>query len=95
VLRLLHDGGASPGIPAPLELTRGELTRVPGRATFLTVDSDELRAVQQPLKERYLADPGAALVTLVAEGDLGEGITCSVATGRAMVEAGLHPPARG
>src|SRR5205823_3148710 len=59
------------------------------------VDSDALRAAQQPLKDRYRADPDAALVTLTAEGSLGEGITCSVATGRAMVEAGLHPATGG
>ena len=59
------------------------------------MDSDALRAAQQPLKDRYRADPDAALVTLTAEGSLGEGITCSVATGRAMVEAGLHPATGG
>jgi uncharacterized OsmC-like protein len=59
------------------------------------VDSDTLRAAQQPLKDRYRADPDAALVTLTAEGSLGEGITCSVATGRAIVEAGLHPATGG
>jgi uncharacterized OsmC-like protein len=59
------------------------------------VDSDALRAVQQPLKDGYRADPDAALVTLTAEGTLGEGITCSVATGRALVEAGLHPATGG
>jgi len=62
---------------------------------LLIVDLDELRAVQQPLKERYRADPASALVTLSAEGDLGEGITCSIGTGRALVEAGLHPASGG
>ncbi|MCW3037382.1 MAG: OsmC family protein [Actinobacteria bacterium] len=65
------------------------------RATLLPVDSETLRAVQQPLKDRYSADPDAALVTLTADGALGEGITCSVATGRALVEAGLHPATGG
>jgi uncharacterized OsmC-like protein len=55
------------------------------------MQADELRATQAPLKEQYRADPGAALVTLRAEGRLGEGITCSVETGRALLEAGLHP----
>ena len=55
------------------------------------MDRQELRAIQQPLKERYRADPAAALITLQADGVLGEGVTCSVATGRAIVEAGLHP----
>jgi uncharacterized OsmC-like protein len=59
------------------------------------VDRDELRAVQEPLKERYREDPDAALVTLRATGTLGEGITCSVATGRALAEAGLHPATGG
>jgi uncharacterized OsmC-like protein len=59
------------------------------------VDSTELRSVQQPLKDRYRLDPDAALITLTAEGRLGEGITCSVATGRALVEAGLHPATGG
>jgi uncharacterized OsmC-like protein len=56
---------------------------------------DELRTLQQPLKERYRADAKAALVTLRAEGKLGEGVSCSVATGRALVEAGLHPASGG
>jgi uncharacterized OsmC-like protein len=59
------------------------------------MDSKELRAVQEPLKARYRTDPASALVTLTAEGDLGEGVTCSVATGRAIVEAGLHPATGG
>lgn len=56
---------------------------------------DELQAVQAPLKERYRNDPSAALVTLRAEGTLGEGTVCSVSTGRAMAEAGLHPATGG
>ncbi len=52
--------------------------------------ADQLRSAQAPLKERYRAAPGAALVTLRAEGRLGDGITCRVETGRALVEAGLH-----
>lgn len=51
---------------------------------------DELRSVQAPLKSQYREDPGAALVTLRAEGRMGEGITCSVQTGRALARAGLH-----
>jgi uncharacterized OsmC-like protein len=56
---------------------------------------DELRELQAPLKERYRDDPGSALVTLRAEGSLGEGASCSVATGQALVEAGLHPATGG
>ncbi len=55
----------------------------------------ELRAIQAPLKDRYRADPGAALVTLMAEGRLGEGVSCSLSTGKALVEAGLHPATGG
>ena len=60
------------------------------------MDRAELQAVQAPLKERYREDPGAALVTLRAEGELGaEEIACSVETGRALVVAGLHPATGG
>jgi uncharacterized OsmC-like protein len=52
---------------------------------------EELRAVQGPLKEAYRDDPGAALITLEADGSLDEGVSCSVQTGAAMVRAGLHP----
>lgn len=52
--------------------------------------SEELRAIQAPLKEKYKEAPDAALITLTAQGRIGEGITCKVDTGRAMVEAGLH-----
>ena len=52
--------------------------------------ADELRAIQAPLKEQYRAEPAAALVTLRAEGRIGEGITCRVETGRALAVAGLH-----
>jgi len=47
------------------------------------------------LKERYQKDPKAALVTLKAQGRLGEGVSCSIQTGRALVEAGLHPATGG
>src|ERR1700760_3436458 len=59
------------------------------------MDGDQLRTLQGPLKERYRAEPDAALVTLAASGSLGEGISCSVATGRAIAEAGLHPASGG
>ena len=57
--------------------------------------TEELRALQAPVKERYKADPDAALVTLRAEGRLGEDVTCKVDTGRALVAAGLHPASGG
>jgi len=59
------------------------------------MDRDQLRAAQEPLKERYRHDPDKALITLRATGTLGEGITCSVATGRTLAEAGLHPATGG
>jgi uncharacterized OsmC-like protein len=59
------------------------------------MNRDELRSLQAPLKERYQDDPAAALVTLRAAGTLGAGITCSVTTGRALAEAGLHPATGG
>jgi uncharacterized OsmC-like protein len=59
------------------------------------MDRDELRAVQGPLKERYREAPESAVVTLRADGMLGDGISCSVSTGRALVEAGLHPATGG
>jgi uncharacterized OsmC-like protein len=59
------------------------------------MDATELRAMQAPIKERYKTDPDAALITLKAEGSLGEGVSCSVDTGRAIAQAGLHPATGG
>jgi len=59
------------------------------------MDSTGLRELQAPLKQRYREEPETALVTLRAEGRLSEGISCSVQTGRALVEAGLHPATGG
>src|SRR3954471_644361 len=59
------------------------------------MDRDQLRALQAPLKERYRDTPDAALITLEATGTLGEGVSCSVQTGRALAEAGLHPATGG
>jgi len=59
------------------------------------MNTEELRALQAPMKERYKRDPGAALVTLRAQGTLGANVTCSVETGRALVAAGLHPATGG
>jgi uncharacterized OsmC-like protein len=55
------------------------------------VDAEALREIQEPLKSRYGDDPEAAQITLEADGELDEEITCSVNTGRAIVRAGLHP----
>jgi len=58
--------------------------------------SDDFRALQAPLKAQYREDPAAAVVTLSAEGSLAEaGVSCRVDTGRALVEAGLHPATGG
>jgi uncharacterized OsmC-like protein len=57
--------------------------------------SDDLRALQRPLKERYRESPEAALITLRVRGRLGDGITCRLETGKALVEAGLHPATGG
>ena len=57
--------------------------------------SEELKALQHPVKEKYRSDPATALVTLRASGRLGEGVTCKVDTGKAMIEAGLHPASGG
>jgi uncharacterized OsmC-like protein len=59
------------------------------------MDREELRAVQAPLKERYREEPEAGLITLRAEGRIGENVTCSIQTGKALVEAGLHPATGG
>jgi uncharacterized OsmC-like protein len=58
-------------------------------------DRETLRAAQAPLKDRYRRQPDSALVTLSAEGHLGDGVSCSVPTGMALVEAGLHPATGG
>ena len=59
------------------------------------MDSIELKNLQAPLKDKYKTEPGSAMITLKAEGKIGEGISCSVETGRALVEAGLHPATGG
>ena len=60
------------------------------------MDREQLRATQAPLKVGYREDPTRALITLRADGRLGDdGVSCSVETGRAMVEAGLHPATGG
>jgi uncharacterized OsmC-like protein len=59
------------------------------------MDTAELRTLQAPLKQQYRDDPDAAVITLKASGSLGEGISCSVDTGRALAEAGLHPASGG
>jgi len=57
--------------------------------------SVELKSLQAPLKEQYRVQPDSAIITLKAQGKIGEGISCKVETGRAIVEAGLHPATGG
>ena len=59
------------------------------------MDSDKLKALQAPLKDRYRMEPASAVITLKAEGRLGEGVSCSLQTHKALVEAGLHPATGG
>ena len=59
------------------------------------MNAAELKNIQAPLKEKYRADPESAIITLKAIGKIGEGISCKVETGQAMVEAGLHPATGG
>ena len=59
------------------------------------MNSDELKALQAPIKDLYREEPEAAIITLSAEGQLGDDLSCSVQIGRALVEAGLHPATGG
>src|SRR5437667_9995016 len=59
------------------------------------MNADELRSLQAPLKAKYRERPDTALVTLMAEGRVGENVTCKIETGKARVEAGLHPATGG
>ena len=59
------------------------------------MDKTALQTLQAPLKDQYRSDPDAARITLSADGSLDDGISCSVQTGKALVEAGLHPATGG
>ena len=59
------------------------------------MNAEDLRTIQAPLKERYREAPEAALVTLRAQGRIGEGVSCKIETGRALLVAGLHPATGG
>jgi uncharacterized OsmC-like protein len=59
------------------------------------MDASALKELQAPFKQRYRDEPAAAVITLKAEGALGEGVSCKVDTGRALVDAGLHPATGG
>jgi len=59
------------------------------------MNAEEMRRLQAPLKARYRDQPQSALVTLRARGRLGQGVTCKIETGKALVAAGLHPATGG
>jgi len=59
------------------------------------MNSEELKSLQAPLKDKYRSEPQSAVITLKAEGRIGENISCKVSTGKALVEAGLHPATGG
>lgn len=59
------------------------------------MDAEALKNLQAPIKDKYREDPDTAVITLKAQGRLGDGVTCSVETGQALVEAGLHPATGG
>jgi uncharacterized OsmC-like protein len=59
------------------------------------MDASALKEIQAPFKQRYRDEPQAAMITLKAEGALGDGVSCKVSTGKALVEAGLHPATGG
>lgn len=59
------------------------------------MDAQGLKALQLPLKEQYRSEPERAVITLKAAGKIGEGVTCSVQTSKALIEAGLHPATGG
>ena len=59
------------------------------------MNAEQLKAMQAPIKAKYKENPAAAVITLRAQGRIGEGIACRVETGKALVEAGLHPATGG
>jgi len=59
------------------------------------MNSEELKNIQAPIKKKYQEQPDSATITLKAQGKIGEGISCKVATGKALAEAGLHPATGG
>src|SRR5262245_52255472 len=82
-----------PGIPGASKPGKG---LIDSNGQEQPMNADELRALQAPIKARYRDNPAAAQVTLRSRGTLGaEGLTCKIATGKALVEAGLHPATGG
>lgn len=54
------------------------------------MNTEELKKIQAPIKEMYREKPDSANITLSAQGKIGQGISCKVETGKAIIEAGLH-----
>jgi uncharacterized OsmC-like protein len=75
--------------------SRGFATNKAVFAGVIDVNPDNLRALQAPLKDQYRQEPASARITLRAQGRLGEGVSCSVESARAMIVAGLHPASGG
>jgi len=65
------------------------------RIKLVIMNATELKNLQAPLKEKYRVQPESAIITLKAEGKIGEGISCKVETARVVIEAGLHPATGG
>jgi uncharacterized OsmC-like protein len=61
----------------------------------MAMDASALKELQAPFKQRYREEPETAIITLKAEGEIAEGVSCKVATGKALLEAGLHPATGG
>ncbi len=74
---------------------RQHARRVRSPQKITVMNADELKSLQAPIKELYREQPETALIILRAEGKIGEGVTCNVETGKALVEAGLHPATGG
>ena len=93
-------GEAARAVSSDVSPTRSFVARHSGtrsapRRYRRRMDRDALRTLQQPLKNAYTVEPGRAVVTLRRSGVVGENVTCSVSTGRALAEAGLHPASGG
>src|SRR3954447_21181911 len=90
-----HPAGLRAGARRPLARRAADGAGRAATMKRMATDAETLRSTQAPLKARYREDPEAAVVTLRAGGTLGEGVSCSVQTGRALAEAGLHPATGG
>src|SRR5438128_540766 len=75
--------------------TKNKITSKSLRISCVIMNATDLKNLQAPLKEKYQQQPESAVITLRAQGKVGEGISCKVETGKAMVEAGLHPATGG